>query len=129
MRYLDLAEALRARVADGRVGPGGALPSETELARAHNTSRVTVRRALDVLRREGLVVSRQGSGWFAALDPVRQPLGRVTTVEAAVEAAGAQAARRILTFGYVAAPARVAAALALATGDEVLEVERVNLAD
>ena len=129
MRYLDLADALRARVADGQVGPGGALPSEAELARAYKTSRVTVRRALDVLRREGLVTSRQGAGWFAALDPVRQPLGRVTTVEAAVEAAGAQAARRILTFRYVTAPARVAAALGLDRGAEVLEVERVNLAD
>ncbi len=129
MRYLDLADTLRARVADGRFGSGGALPSEAELAKAHKTSRVTVRRALDLLRREGLVVSRQGSGWFAALDPVRQPLGRVTTVEAAVEAAGAQAARRILAFGYVAAPARVATALALDLDAEVLEVERVNLAD
>ena len=43
MRYLDLADALRARVAEGQVGPGGALPSEAELARAYKTSRVTVR--------------------------------------------------------------------------------------
>ena len=48
-----------------------------------------MRRALDLLRQEGLVTSRRGAGWFAAVDPVRQPLGRVTTVEAAVEAAGA----------------------------------------
>ena len=87
MRYLQLADAIRARVAAGDVGPGGALASEAELGRAYGASRVTVRRALDQLRREGLVVSRRGSGWFAALDPVRQPLGRVTTVEAAVEAA------------------------------------------
>ena len=38
------------------------------------------------------------------VDPVRQPLGRVTTVEAAVEAAGARPGRRILAFGFVAAP-------------------------
>ena len=38
--------------------------------------------------------SRRGAGWFAAVDPVRQPLGRVTTVEAAVEAAGARPGRR-----------------------------------
>ena len=49
MRYLDLAEALRARVVARAVGPGGALPGEIELAREYGTSRVTVEvRGVDV---------------------------------------------------------------------------------
>jgi GntR family transcriptional regulator len=129
VRYLDLADALRARIAARDVGAGGALAGELELAREYGTSRVTVRRALDLLRREGLVTSRRGAGWFAALDPVRQPLGRVTTVEAAVEAAGARPGREILAFGFVDAPAAVADALQVDRGSDVLRVERVNLAD
>jgi GntR family transcriptional regulator len=129
MRYLDLADALRARIAAGDLGPGGALASEGELGRAYGTSRVTVRRALDVLRREGLVRSRRGAGWFAAVDPVRQPLGRVTTVEAAVEAAGATPSRQILSFGFVEGDAAAAAALGRGPGAELLRVERLNLAD
>ena len=82
------------------------------------------------MRQEGLVTSRRGAGWFAAIDPLRQPLGRVKTVEAAVEAAGKRPGRRIVAFGFVDAPAEVAATLGLAGGDtEVLRVERVNLAD
>jgi GntR family transcriptional regulator len=129
MRYLDLADALRARIAARDLGSGGALAGELELAREYGTSRVTVRRALDLLRREGLVTSRRGAGWFATLDPVRQPLGRVTTVEAAVEAAGARPGREILAFGFVDAPASVADALHVDRDAEVLRVERVNLAD
>jgi GntR family transcriptional regulator len=129
MRYLDLADLLRARVASGDVGTGGALASEADLGREYGTSRVTVRRALDLLRSEGLVTSRRGSGWFVAVDPVRQPLGRVTTVEAAVEAAGGHPSREILSFGFVAAPPRVADALLVARDADVLRVERVNLAD
>ena len=76
------------------------------------------------------MTSRRGAGWFAAIDPLRQPLGRVKTVEAAVEAAGKRPGRRIVAFGFVDAPAEVAATLRLAGGDtEVLRVERVNLAD
>src|SRR6478736_8787134 len=127
MRYLDVADALRARVAARDVGAGGALAGELDLAREYGASRVTVRRALDLLRREGLVTSRRGAGWFAALDPVRQPLGRVTTVEAAVEAAGARPGRKILAFGFVEAPAPVAEALRVERGADVLRVERVNL--
>ena len=129
MRYLDLADALRARIAARDVGAGGALAGELELAREYGTSRVTVRRALDLLRQEGLVTSRRGAGWFAALDPVRQPLGRVTTVEAALDAAGARPGREILAFGFVEPPAPVAEALQIDRDDEVLRVERVNLAD
>ncbi len=129
MRYLDLADALRARIAARDVGAGGALAGEVELAREYGTSRVTVRRALDLLRQEGLVASRRGAGWFAAVDPVRQPLGRVTTVEAAVEAAGARPGREIVGFGFVEAPPTVADSLKVPRGAEVLRVERVNLAD
>jgi GntR family transcriptional regulator len=129
MRYLDLADALRSRLVARDVGPGGALAGELELAREYGTSRVTVRRALSVLRAEGLVTSRQGAGWFAAVDPVRQPLGRVTTVEAAVEAAGARPGRRVIGFGFVEAAGAMAGALKVAPGTDVLRVERVNLAD
>jgi GntR family transcriptional regulator len=129
VRYLDLADQLRSRLAAGRVGPGGALPSEADLAAEHHTSRVTVRRALDRLRQEGLVTSRQGAGWFVAIDPVRQPLGRVTTIEAALEAAGAIPSRRILAFRFEAAPPAAAAALEATAGTEALRVERLNLAD
>src|SRR5467141_4387543 len=120
MKHLDLADALRARLVARDLGPRGALPGEVDLAREFGTSRVTVRRALDLLRQEGLVTSRRGAGWFAAVDPLRQPLGRVTTVEAAVEAAGARPGRRVVAFGFVDAPASVADALLQARGADVL---------
>jgi GntR family transcriptional regulator len=130
VKHLDLADALRARLVARDLGPRGALPGEVDLAREYGTSRVTVRRALDLLRQEGLVTSRRGAGWFAAVDPLRQPLGRVRTVEAAVEAAGSTPGRRIVAFGFVDAPAAAADALRLTPADsEVLRVERVNLAD
>jgi GntR family transcriptional regulator len=129
VRYLDLADTLRARLAVGNHAPGGGLPSEAQLGREYAASRVTVRRALEVLRSEGLVTSRQGAGWFVALDPVRQPLGRITTIEAALEAAGAVAQRDVVEFRFEPAPAAVAADLAVATGTDVLRVKRVVRAD
>jgi GntR family transcriptional regulator len=128
VRYLDLAEALRLRIAHG---VSGALPSEAALGAEFEVSRVTVRRALEVLRSEGLVHSRRGSGWFVAVDPIHQPLGRITTLEGALEAAGATPSRRVLEFAFEAAPSEVAKTLGLAAGDgaEALRVTRLNLAD
>ena len=126
MRYLDVADALRSLIAAGHIG---ALPSEAELGEAHHVSRVTVRRALEVLRAEGLVVSRRGAGWFVATDPVRQPLGRITTIESALEAAGARPERRVIEFGFEPASAEIAKLLGIEADAEVLRVLRLNLAD
>ena len=87
---------------------------------------MTVRRALEVLRDEGLVDSRQGFGWFVAADPVRQSLGRLGTIESQLAAEGVHSERRVLDFRFVAAPPRVRKLLG---SDTVLRVRRLNLAD
>lgn len=62
--YEALADRLRRQITRGTITPGSRLPSETELQREHGLSRDTVRRALALLAREGLVVSGQGRGWW-----------------------------------------------------------------
>jgi GntR family transcriptional regulator len=126
IRYRSIADDLRRRVSAGEFAAGRTLPSESELSGSYEASRVTIRKALEVLRNEGLVESRQGFGWFAAVDPLRQALGRLGTIEAQLAASGVRSERRILDFRFVAAPARVRAILG---ADEVLEVRRLNLAD
>ena len=126
LRYREIADDLRRRVAFGDLAPGALLPSEAELSSAYGASRVTVRRALDDLRAEGLVDSRQGFGWFVAGSPLRQTLGRLGTIEADLAASGRASSRRVLDFGFVRAPRRAADALGV---DTVLRVRRLNLAD
>jgi GntR family transcriptional regulator len=63
-KYRQLADTLRAAIEQGRYGPGDALPSEPQLSREHGMSRPTVVRAIDLLRRDGLVESHQGRGTF-----------------------------------------------------------------
>jgi GntR family transcriptional regulator len=126
IRYRAIADDLRRRVTAGEFAAGRTLPSEAELSTSYEASRVTIRKALELLRDEGLVDARQGFGWFAAVDPLRQSLGRMGTIEAQLAASGVRSERRILSFGFVAAPPRVREVLGSAT---VLEVRRVNLAD
>jgi GntR family transcriptional regulator len=126
IRYQQIAEDLRSRVGRGEFGAGKLLPSESELSGAYAASRITIRKALEVLRDEGLVDARQGFGWFVAADPLRQSLGRLGTIEAQLAASGVRSERRVLDFGFVPAPPRARQVLGAAT---VLEVRRLNLAD
>ena len=125
-RYRSIADELRRRLEDGQFGAARLLPSESELSEQYAASRVTVRRALEVLREEGLVDSRQGFGWFVATDPLRQTLGRLGTIERQLTDEGVESTRRVLDFRFVPAPPRARQVLSC---DAVLRVRRLNLAD
>jgi GntR family transcriptional regulator len=126
VRYREIADQLRVRIEAGEFAAGRLLPSEAELSRGYDASRVTVRKALEQLRSAGLVDSRQGVGWFVAGQPVRQPLARLGTLEAQLGELGVRSERRILDFALVKPPEAVRRVLAV---DRVLRVSRVNLAD
>ncbi|GAA2441072.1 hypothetical protein GCM10010191_66470 [Actinomadura vinacea] len=62
--YLQIADDLRAQVAEGRLNPGDALPSTAQLREQYDVSAGVVKAAISVLRTEGLVVGQQGKGVF-----------------------------------------------------------------
>ena len=126
IRYREIADDLRRRIAEGGLTAGRLLPSESDLSATYSASRVTVRKALEELRAERLVDARQGFGWFVAGSTVRQPLASLGTIEAQLEAEGRASQRRILDFAFVDPPDEVAAVLG---PGRVLEVGRLNLAD
>ena len=105
---------------------GTMLPSEAVLSRVHQASRITVRKALEVLRGEGLVESRQGFGWLVLAHPLRQSVGRFTSIEAQMAELGVTPSRKIISVNLEPAQARVKEIL----GDGELQViTRLNLAD
>jgi DNA-binding GntR family transcriptional regulator len=70
--FIQLADALRAEIQDGTLGPGSQLPSYSALSADYGVAPNTVKSALAELRQEGLIVSRQGKGSFVrtqALEP------------------------------------------------------------
>lgn len=125
IRYQEIADDLRRTIGSGLLAPGDVLPSESSLGSQHGASRVTVRKALEVLRSEGLVESRQGFGWMVAAEPVPQTLDTLVSIERQLARSGRHHDRRIIDFRFVDAPVAVRAAL----GDRVLEVRRVSLVD
>jgi GntR family transcriptional regulator len=71
-RYAQLASLLRQRIARGRWSAGERMPSLDELRREFEVARVTVRQAVNLLAREGLVSAEQGRGTFVTGRPARE---------------------------------------------------------
>jgi GntR family transcriptional regulator len=64
--YVQLANNLRHLIEKGELESGGALPSERTLSEMTGASRVTIRKAIEQLVEEGLLLRRQGSGTYLA---------------------------------------------------------------
>lgn len=62
--YMQIADELARRIADGTYPPDGRLPAELDLAAEFGASRESVRRAVQELRRRGLVETVKGKGSF-----------------------------------------------------------------
>ncbi len=131
-RAVHLAAQLRERIALGEFADTGALESEATLGTRYAVSRVTVRRALETLRDQGLVESRRGSGWFVTGSSFHQTLalGSFRHAPSAVADAGKQVVRDVVDFGFRPAPPHLLdGALALRAGDEVLYSRSVRRVD
>ncbi|MCQ4207830.1 GntR family transcriptional regulator [Streptomyces longispororuber] len=118
-KYVRLAQTLQGRIEDGTYPPGSLVPSENQLVQAFGMSRPTVVRALDLLKRDGWLESRQGFGTIVR--------GRPEAVEQkdqrgreALERAESVASGRLIEVDQVPVPSRVAAALGVPKRAKVL---------
>ncbi|MCS6811236.1 MAG: GntR family transcriptional regulator [Tepidimonas sp.] len=111
----------------GEWKPGDLIPSEQELAARFKVSQGTVRKAIDELAADNLLVRRQGKGTFVAThheQHVQYRFLRLHPDHGDRDAEG-PATRDILACRRVRASAEVAAALQLRAGDSVVQVSRV----
>ena len=80
--YQQVANSLRAAILTKKFSAGDKLPSQSEMASHYGVARMTVQQALRILREEGLIVSRAGSGVFVR-ERTERPIGLRPHVEAA----------------------------------------------
>lgn len=71
--YREIADELRHRIDSGELPPGERVPGENDLMTRYGVEQPTARRALDVLKNEGLIIAKRGSGTFVReFRPIRR---------------------------------------------------------
>lgn len=110
---------------DGEWKPGDMMPSEMDLATRYRVSQGTVRKAIDELAAENLVVRRQGKGTFVATHAAEQVQYRFLKLQPDADQGEGPAQRNIIDCKRMRASADIARALHLRSGDAVMHVQRV----
>lgn len=139
--FRRIAADLRQAIADGEYRVGHQLPSGTMLVERYGVARQTVQNAIDLLRAEGLVIGRQGAGWFVAEPRMRYYASmtgsrakrleadrQLDTFAQQVEAQG-KTARQESTIEQVPADEEIAGKLGIPPGRPVVVRRRVQFAD
>src|SRR3569623_1635463 len=127
--YLQLKRGTEDAAMRGAIKPGEALPSERDLAARVDMSRVTVRKAVQHLVRDGLLVQRHGSGTYVAPQPnrVEQSLSRLTSFTEDMTRRGMLVRSIWLDRGIYAPTAEETLALGLSATDDVARISRLRL--
>ncbi len=126
--YMQLAGKLRQEIVEGRIQAGEALPSERDLCALMGASRVTVRKAIELLIAEGMLSRRQGSGTYVT-PRIQAPGSYLTSFSEDAAARGETTSTRWMEKKKGFASEEEARLLELETGAPVLRLSRVRLAD
>ena len=122
--YEQIKELLTQSLIAGEWSPGESIPSEMELAVRYNVSQGTVRKAIDALAAENIVVRRQGKGTFVAThneEQIKLRFLRLTSAEGKKESLE----NKLLECNRQQVNAEIAGLLGLKTGTSVIEIKRL----
>lgn len=123
--YQQIKALITRSLQGGEWRPGEAIPSETELAARYKVSQGTVRKAIDELAAENLVLRRQGKGTFVATHAEQQVQYRFLRLVPDAPVKGSSVSRRLLECRRVRANAEVARVLELKAGDPAIQIRRL----
>jgi len=129
--YVKLKRIIESAVDRGLIKSGDALPPEREIASMADVSRVTVRKAVQELVKEGLLIQRHGSGTFVAsrVKPVEQYLTQLTSFTEDMARRGMIVRSEWLDRGIYAPSPEEMVALGLTSGEKVARISRLRVAN
>lgn len=125
--YARLQRVLHDAIEGGSLQPGGALPSERELAKLASLSRVTVRKAIAALVSKGLLTQRHGAGTFVS-ERIVKSFSTLTSFTDDLRARGLKPRSRFLERSVGEVTPDEAMALGLSPGALVVRLYRLRFA-
>lgn len=129
MIYKSIADRLRIRLNSADFSIGSPLPAEKRLAEEFGVSRMTVRKAVDLLVGWGLVIRRHGSGTYVAKKDVHHETTNLTGFIEVMRNQGKEVVSEVLEFNVMPAPPAIASQLRINIDERIYFSRRVRSVD
>ncbi len=128
-KYYIVKKKILEMIDQEEIGPDGTVPSERELMNMFEVSRITAKKAIDDLVKEGYLYRIQGKGTFVKNDTLNQDLISITSCTEDIVKMGMTPSKQLLAAEIMPADQARMRLLQLCGGDKVLKVKRVYFAD
>lgn len=126
MIYKSIAERLRIRLNSADFTLNSLLPGEKKLAEEFAVSRMTIRKAIDLLVAWGLVVRRHGSGTYLVRKDVLHQTASLTGLVEVLKRQGKTVTSQVLIFEIMPAPPAIASQLRIQINEQI-DLRGINL--
>lgn len=127
--YYQLKGIILEMIENEDVRPGDMIPTERELCEYHNISRMTVRMAIMELVNEGILYREQGKGTYVAHQKPKHELTKLTSFITEMKNLGHEVETTLLSFQKIASSKKIAKALSIEPGKEIIEMIRLRIID
>lgn len=127
--YLQLRDALLKLIQVDYLQEGDLIPSEREIGERFQVSRITVRRAIDELAREGYLTTQQGKGTFVARPKLQRPMTQMKSFSTATVDEGHLPGSKLLSLRHKQTAEHIASILKIDKNAWIWIVERLRLVD
>ena len=127
--YRQLANILRDGIESGEYKHDAQIPTETALSQKYGISRITVRKALEELTDEGLLIRKQGKGTFVYTDKSIKTDYPFMLFNDAVQQADYSPSTRLLSYSTEVPSRKISEFFSLKDGEEAIVIRRLRYAD
>ena len=127
--YVQLMNEVENSIKNGEYKPGDKLLTETEMAKKYGVSLITVRKAIGSLMEQGLVVRKQGKGTFVTKPKLSRNMKKLQSFSEMCAQMGVIPGAKMLENSLVSADMKIAAALGIEPGSNVVKIVRLRYAD
>ncbi|MBI9045353.1 MAG: GntR family transcriptional regulator [Anaerolineaceae bacterium] len=129
-KYFRMANAIRHKIEDQEWEPHQPIPSERQLERFYNVSRITIRKAIEVLISQGYLYREHGRGTFVSPQKLQKKIVELTSFSEDMIRRGFEPGQKILSIEKLQPPQKIKEKLELPSeSDELLFIERIRLSD
>lgn len=127
--YQQVADEIKQQIFSGQLKENDKLMTEFELSEYYNVSRITVRKAFELLVEEGYVIKRQGIGTFVAARKLNRVADKILSFTEMCEREGRVPSAEVISAEWIHVPLAVSRALRLDEHDRVLRLVRLRKSD
>jgi GntR family transcriptional regulator len=124
--YIRLAEGMIAKIESGELAPGERLPPERELSDSLGVNRMTLRRALQVLESQGLILRKHGVGTFIAEPKIDRQMDVVFRFTSGMLDQGFVPGAELISFEEISAGSHLAKDLEVPISSRVYNILRLR---